>query len=52
MIIGTSVINVKFPDSDSLHKINLAVGMKNLDFKNEEVFLNVTYAKNEYFGTN
>ena len=36
MLIGVSTINVKFTDSDSYHKINLAVGMKYLDFKNEE----------------
>ena len=38
-LIGVSTINVKFPDSGVPHKINLAVGMKFLDFKNEEVLL-------------
>ena len=38
-LIGVNTINVKFPDSDSAYKINLAVGMKYLDFKNEEVLL-------------
>ena len=35
-LIGVNSIHVKFPDSDSAYKINLAVGMKYLDFKNEE----------------
>ena len=35
-LIGVNSINVKFPDSDSSYKINLAVGMKYLNFKNEE----------------
>ena len=48
MIIGTSVINVKFPDSDSLHKINLAVGMKYLDFKKEEVLLGCRIPQGDY----
>ena len=48
MIIGTSVINVKFPDSDSLHKINLAVGMKYLDFKKEEVLLGFRIPQGDY----
>ena len=38
-LIGVSTINVEFFDTDSSHKINLAVGMKYLDFKNEEVLL-------------
>ena len=38
-IIGVDTIKLNFPDSDSSHKINLAVGMKYLDFKNEEVLL-------------
>ncbi len=38
-LIGVSPIMVKFSDSDSSHKINLVVGMKYLDFKNEEVLL-------------
>ena len=36
-LIGVNTINVKFPDSDNALKINFAVGMKYLDFKNEEV---------------
>ena len=35
-LIGVNSIHVKFPDSDRAYKINLAVGMKYLDFKNEE----------------
>ena len=38
-LIGTSTISVKFHDSGISHKINLAVGMKLFDFKNEEVLL-------------
>lgn len=38
-LIGVNTINVKFPDSDSAYKINLAVGMKYLNLKNEEVLL-------------
>ena len=38
-LIGASTISVKFHDSGISHKINLAVGMKFLDFKNEEVLL-------------
>ena len=38
-LIGVYPINVKFFDTDSSYKINLAVGMKYLDFKNEEVLL-------------
>ena len=33
---GINTINIKFPDSDSAYKINLAVGMKYLNFKDEE----------------
>ena len=39
MLIGATTISVKYPDSGISHKINLAVGMKFLDFKNEEVLL-------------
>ena len=35
-LIGVYPINVKFFDSDSAYKINLVVGMKYLNFKNEE----------------
>ena len=38
-LIGVGTIKVYFPDSDSSHNINLAVGMKYLNFKNEEVLL-------------
>ena len=38
-LIGVEILNVYFPDADSSHKINLAVGMKYLNFKNEEVLL-------------
>ena len=38
-LIGASTISVKFHDFGISHKINLAVGMKFLDFKNEEVLL-------------
>ena len=38
-LIGVSTINVKFVDTDSSHKINLAIGMKYLDFKDKRVFL-------------
>ena len=38
-LIGVDTIKVYFPDSDSLYNINLAVGMKYLNFKNEEVLL-------------
>ncbi len=36
-LIGVYPINVHFSDTDSAYKINLAVGMKYLNFKNEEV---------------
>ncbi len=38
-LIGVETVNVYFPKSDSSYKINLAVGMKYLNFKNEEVLL-------------
>ena len=38
-LIGVETINVYFSEADSSKKINLAVGMKYLDFKNEEVLL-------------
>ena len=38
-LIGIYPINLKFPDSDSVYKLNLAVGMKYLNFMNEEVLL-------------
>ena len=38
-LIGVETLNVYFPNSDSSHKINLAVGMRYLDFKNEKVLL-------------
>ena len=39
MYVGVESINVYLPESDSPHKINLAVGMKYLNFKNEEALL-------------
>ena len=38
-LIGVESLNVYFSDVKISHKINLAVGMKYLDFKNEEVLL-------------
>ena len=45
-LIGVETVNVYFPKSDSSYKINLAIGMKYLNFKNEEVLLGY----NEYKG--
>ena len=39
MFVGVVSINVYLPESDSPHKINLAIDMKHLDFKNEEALL-------------
>ena len=44
-LIGVDTLKVYFPDSDSSHKINLAVGMKYLNFKNEEVLLGYNQKK-------
>ena len=38
-LIGVESINIYFPDADSSFKINLAVGMKYLDFQDEKVLL-------------
>jgi hypothetical protein len=38
-LVGTESINVYLPESDSSHRINLAIGMKYLNFNNEEVLL-------------
>ena len=38
-LVGTESINVYLPESDSSHRINLAIGMKYLNFKNETVTL-------------
>ena len=38
-LIGVDTLNVYFSDADSSHRINLAVGMKYLNFKNEEVLI-------------
>ena len=38
-LIGVDTIKVYFSDDSSSHNINLAVGMKYLNFKNEEVLL-------------
>ena len=46
-LVGVRSIDVKFLDSDSSHKINLAVGMKYLNFKNEE-----TLYGNDYYQMN
>lgn len=47
-LIGVETINVYFSEADSSKKINLAVGMKYLDFKNEEVLLGFNrYEKEE-----
>ncbi len=47
-LIGVNTINVQFYDTDSAYKINLAVGMKYLDFKNEEVLLGFHRPKENY----
>ncbi|OWV18690.1 hypothetical protein B7990_05300 [Fibrobacter sp. UWB4] len=48
-LVGVNPINVKYPDSDSVYKINLAVGMKYLNFKNEEtLYGNDDYQMNPY----
>ena len=39
MYVGVESIDVYLPESDSPHKINLAIDMKYLDFKNEEALL-------------
>ena len=38
-LVGTESINVYLPEPDSSHKINIAVGMKYLNFKNENILL-------------
>ena len=48
-LIGVDYINVYFPESDSSHKINLAVGMKYLNFKNEEVVLGYNEENDEFY---
>ena len=45
-LIGTETLNAYITNSDSAHKINLAVGMKFLDFHNNKVLLGY----NEYKG--
>ena len=48
-LVGVNPINVKYPDSDSSHKINLTVGMKYLNFKNEEtLYGNDSYQMNPF----
>jgi formylglycine-generating enzyme required for sulfatase activity len=37
--VGVETVDVSFSEADSSHKINLAIGMKYLNFKNEEVLL-------------
>lgn len=39
MLIGVETVNVYFSEADRSKKINLAVGMKYLNFKNEKVLL-------------
>ena len=46
-LIGVEAINIYFSNSDIPHKINLAVGMKYLNFKNENVLLGYN-KKNEW----
>ncbi len=49
-LIGVETLNVYFSDVKISHKINLAVGMKYLDFKNEEVLLGFNkYNKTELY---
>lgn len=50
-LIGVYPIHVQFPDTDSAYKINLAVGMKYLDFKNEEVLLGYNNADPKRFAS-
>ena len=38
-LIGVDSLKVYFPDAEVSHKINLAIGMKYLNFENEEVLL-------------
>lgn len=38
-LIGTEVLKIYLPQTDTFHKVNLAVGMKYLDFKNEDMLL-------------
>lgn len=47
-LVGVETVDVYFSEADSFKKINLAVGMKYLDFKNEEVLLGFNrYEKEE-----
>ena len=52
MYVGVETLNVYFPESDSPHKINLAVGMKYLNFKNEEVKLGFNRKRNKLWTLN
>ena len=48
--VGTESIKAFFSESDSSHKINLAISMKYLDFKNEDVLLGFNeYSKADLF---
>ena len=38
-LVGVETVDVSFSEADSSHKINLAIGMKYLNFKDEEVLL-------------
>ena len=48
-LIGVETLNVYFSDVKISHKINLAVGMKYLDFKNEEVKLGFNRKSNKFW---
>ena len=50
-LIGVYQIHVKFFDNDSAYEINLAVGMKYLDFKNEKVLLEYNNADPKRFAS-
>ena len=50
-LVGVNTINVQFYDTDSAYKINLAVGMKYLDFKNEKVLLGYNNADPKRFAS-
>ena len=51
-LIGVESINIYFPDADSSFKLNLAVGMKYLNLKNEEVLLGFNEYDTSFANTN
>ena len=51
-LIGVESINIYFPDADSSFKLNLAVGMKYLNLKNEEVLLGFNEYDKSFANTN